>query len=73
MRSHIKVTKKKLMHGGSTWFRKGYIIIIQCGLKKALVTKNKCLVCMTIQPKFREKIAIKHGTLIMKEKKVEIN
>jgi len=47
----------------------------QDGLKKTLVTKNKCLVCMTIQPivhrerpKFRAKIEIQHGTLIMKEK-----
>jgi len=38
------------MHGCSKWFHKGYVIIIQGGLKKALVTKNKCIVCMKIQP-----------------------
>jgi hypothetical protein len=48
---------------------------IQGGLKKALGTKNKCLVYMTIkpivrreQPKFRAKIAIQHGILTMKER-----
>jgi len=47
---------------------------IQGGLIKALGTKNKCLICMIIQPivrreqpKFQAKIAIQHGTLIMKE------
>jgi hypothetical protein len=73
IQSHTKETKKKIMHGGSKGFHKRYIMIIQCGLKKALVIKNKYLVCMTIQsivrrerPKFQAKIEIQHGTLIIK-------
>jgi len=34
IQSHIKVTKKKLMHGGSKWFQKGYIMIFRVAWKR---------------------------------------